>query len=309
MKIAQNYAELVGNTPLLRLNRLEKLWNVNAEIVAKIERFNPLSSVKDRLAKALIEAMESEGLLQENSVIIEPTSGNTGVGLAFIAATKGIPLILVMPATVSKERVAIVQALGAQVILTEGPLGMKGAIARAEALVTENPHYRMPQQFKHLANAAMHRQTTAQEILKDTDGNVAVFIAGVGTGGTITGVGESLKKYDPSIRIIAVEPKDSAVLSGGQPGPHRIQGIGAGFVPSILNRNVIDEIITVSNEDAIACTKLVAKQEGVFVGISSGAVLFAAKQVAMRPEFAGQRIVVLLPDTGERYLSTGIFEE
>ena len=309
MKIAQNYAELVGNTPLLRLNRLEKLWNVNAEIVAKIERFNPLSSVKDRLAKALIEAMESEGLLQENSVIIEPTSGNTGVGLAFIAATKGIPLILVMPATVSKERVAIVQALGAQVILTEGPLGMKGAIARAEALVAENPHYRMPQQFKHLANAAMHRQTTAQEILKDTDGNVAVFIAGVGTGGTITGVGETLKKYNPSIRIIAVEPKDSAVLSGGQPGPHRIQGIGAGFVPSILNRNVIDEIITVSNEDAIACTKLVAKQEGVFVGISSGAVLFAAKQVAMRPEFTSQRIVVLLPDTGERYLSTGIFEE
>ena len=309
MKIAQNYAELVGNTPLLRLNRFEKENNIPAEIVVKIERFNPLSSVKDRLAKALVEAMEQAGAIDKDNVLIEPTSGNTGIGLAFIAAAKGISLILVMPDTVSKERISIVKALGAQVLLTPGPLGMKGAIAKAEELVARNPHYRMPQQFTHLANAQIHRVTTAQEIWKDTNGEIVAFIAGVGTGGTITGVGEVLKQKNPSIQIIAVEPLDSAVLSGQNPGPHRIQGIGAGFIPTVLNRAIIDRIVTVSNEEAIAMTKHIAKMEGLFVGISSGAALVAASRLAKEKEYHGKRLVVILPDTGERYLSTGIFDD
>lgn len=309
MKIAQNYAELVGKTPLLRLNRLEKKLGSKAEIVVKIERFNPLSSVKDRLAKALVEAIEEAGLLKKDTVLVEPTSGNTGIGLAFIAATKGIQVVLVMPATATKERISIMQALGAKVILTEGRLGMKGAIEKAKNLVKENANYIMPQQFEHAANVKMHRQTTAQEIIQDTEGELAAFVAGVGTGGTITGVGEVLKELNPHIQIIAVEPQDSSVLTGGKPGPHQIQGIGAGFIPTILNRSVIDQIIGVSNQDAIAMTRLVAKTEGLFVGISSGAALVAAFSLAKDAAFNKKRIVVILPDTGERYLSTGIFDE
>lgn len=308
MNIYQNYAELVGNTPLLRLNKLEKELKTEGRLIAKIERFNPLSSVKDRLAKAMVEDLEHKGLINQDTVLVEPTSGNTGIGLAFICAAKGIPLVIIMPETVTKERVMTVKALGACVILTEGPLGMKGAIAKAESMLKENPRYIMPQQFKNLANAEMHRKTTAVEILRDTDHQVAAFVAGVGTGGTITGVGEVLKKALKNVEIVAVEPYDSSVLSGEKPGPHRIQGIGAGFIPDVLNVKVIDKIIRVTNDDAIQMAKLVAKTEGVFVGISSGAALVAAVEVAKNPKYKDQNIVVVLPDSGERYLSTGVFE-
>lgn len=308
MNIYQNYAELVGNTPLLRLNKLEIELKTEGRLIAKIERFNPLSSVKDRLAKAMVEDLEHKGLINQDTVLVEPTSGNTGIGLAFICAAKGIPLVIIMPETVTKERVMTVKALGACVILTEGPLGMKGAIAKAESMLKENPRYIMPQQFKNLANAEMHRKTTAVEILRDTDHQVAAFVAGVGTGGTITGVGEVLKKALKNVEIVAVEPYDSSVLSGEKPGPHRIQGIGAGFIPDVLNVKVIDKIIRVTNDDAIQMAKLVAKTEGVFVGISSGAALVAAVEVAKNPKYKDQNIVVVLPDSGERYLSTGVFE-
>lgn len=308
MKIYQNYAELVGNTPLLRLQKLEKETQTEGRLIAKIERFNPLSSVKDRLAKAMVDDLEARGLLKSDTVLVEPTSGNTGIGLAFICAAKSIPLIIIMPETVTKERVMTVKALGATVILTEGPMGMKGAIAKAESLLLENPNYIMPQQFKNLANAEMHRKTTAVEILNDTDGEVAAFVAGVGTGGTITGVGEVLKQKISDVKIVAVEPYDSSVLSGEKPGSHRIQGIGAGFIPDVLNMKVIDEIIRVTNDEAIQMAKLVAKTEGVFVGISSGAALVAAIKVAKNPVYKDKNIVVVLPDSGERYLSTGVFE-
>lgn len=308
MNIYQNYAELVGNTPLLRLNKLEKELKTEGRLIAKIERFNPLSSVKDRLAKAMVEDLERKGLITKDTVLVEPTSGNTGIGLAFICAAKGIPLVIIMPETVTKERVMTIKALGACVLLTEGPLGMKGAIAKAESMLKDHPNYIMPQQFKNLANAEMHRKTTAVEILRDTDNQVAAFVAGVGTGGTITGVGEVLKQTIKDVEIVAVEPYDSSVLSGEKPGSHRIQGIGAGFIPDVLNVKIIDRIIRVTNDDAIQMAKLVAKTEGVFVGISSGAALVAAVEVAKNPKYKDQNIVVVLPDSGERYLSTGVFE-
>ena len=308
MNIYQNYAELVGNTPLLRLKKLEKETHTEGRLIAKIERFNPLSSVKDRLAKALVEDLEQKGMIHKDTILVEPTSGNTGIGLAFICAAKGIPLVIIMPETVTKERVMTVKALGACVLLTEGALGIKGSIAKAEAMLKENPNYIMPQQFKNLANAEMHRKTTAVEILRDTDNQVAAFIAGVGTGGTITGVGEVLKQTLGQVEIVAVEPYDSSVLSGEKPGSHRIQGIGAGFIPDVLNVKIIDRIIRVTNDEAIQMAKLVAKTEGVFVGISSGAALVAAVEVAKNPKYKDLNIVVVLPDSGERYLSTGIFD-
>ncbi|MCR3906560.1 MAG: cysteine synthase A [Tenericutes bacterium] len=308
MKIANNYTELIGNTPLLRLNRYEKLIDSQAEIVVKLENFNPLSSVKDRLAFALIESIEKLGIVDDNTVFVEPTSGNTGIGLAFICAAKNYKLILTMPDTVTKERVQIVRGLGAEVILTDGTKGMKGAIAKANEIKSQGDKYIIPMQFENLANPEIHRRTTAIEILNDTDRQVDIFIAGVGTGGTITGVGEVLKKELKNIQIIAVEPTDSPVLSGGEPGPHKIQGIGAGFVPAILNREIIDEIIQITNDQAIETTRTLAKTEGVFMGVSSGAALYAATIVAKRKENKGKRIVVVLPDTGERYLSTALYE-
>ncbi|PKK94148.1 MAG: cysteine synthase A [Tenericutes bacterium HGW-Tenericutes-6] len=308
MKIAQNYLELIGKTPLLRLNTYEKKINSKAALIAKLENHNPLSSVKDRLALALIESMEKKGLVNEKTIFVEPTSGNTGIGLAFICAAKGYKLILTMPETVTKERVQIVKALGAEVHLTDQKLGMKGAILKAEAFLAQGPEYIMPMQFENEANAEMHRRTTALEILEDTEGKVDIFIAGVGTGGTITGVGEVLKKHNPNIQIIAVEPKDSAVLSGKEPGPHKIQGIGAGFIPKVLNQKVIDEIIQVSNEDAFHGARVLAKTEGVFAGISSGAIFHAATIVAKRKENEGKHIVFIVCDTGERYLSTPLYE-
>ena len=308
MKIAQNYGELVGHTPLVRLNRLEQTLNINAELIGKVERFNPLSSVKDRLAKALVEDLEERGLLKSDTVIVEPTSGNTGIGLAFICASRGIKLIIIMPETVTKERVMTIKALGAEVILTEGPMGMKGSIAYAEGLLKANPNYIMPQQFKSLANARMHKKTTAVEIIEDTDGQFDVFVAGVGTGGTITGVGEKLKETLPNVEVVAVEPQDSPVISGGKPGSHRIQGIGAGFIPDVLNVKVIDKIVTITNDEAIYMTKLVAKTEGIFLGISSGAAIMAAVKLAKEASYSNKRFIIILPDSGERYLSTGIFE-
>jgi len=308
MKIANNYVELIGKTPLLRLNNYEKLIDSKAEIIAKLENHNPLSSVKDRLAFALVESIEKLGLVNEHTVFVEPTSGNTGIGLAFVCAAKGYKLILTMPDTVSKERAQIAHALGAEVILTDGKLGMKGSIAKANELVSMHPNYIIPMQFENLANPEIHRKTTAIEILEDTDYKVDIFIAGVGTGGTITGVGEILKKTIPNVKIIAVEPIDSAVLSGGAPGPHKIQGIGAGFIPKVLNTNIIDQIITVSNEDAYETARVLAKTEGVFAGVSSGAILFAASQLAKLEENKGKRIVVIVCDTGERYLSTPLYQ-
>jgi len=308
MKIYQNYTELIGKTPLLRLNNYEKKVKSHAEIIVKLESHNPLSSVKDRLAFALIESIEKLGLVNETTVFVEPTSGNTGIGLAFICASKGYKLILTMPDTVSKERAQIVKALGAQVILTDGTKGMKGAIAKAEELKASNHNYIIPMQFENLANPEIHRKTTAIEILEDTDSKVDFFIAGVGTGGTITGVGEILKKKLKNVKIIAVEPKDSAVLSGNAPGPHKIQGIGAGFIPKVLNQSVIDEIIQVSNEDAFETTRMLAKTEGVFAGMSSGAILYAATQIAQKEENKGKRIVAIVCDTGERYLSTALWD-
>ncbi|GMB01549.1 cysteine synthase A [Pelosinus sp. IPA-1] len=308
-KIAKNLTELIGNTPLLELTNYNKKQNLAATVVVKLESFNPLGSVKDRVGYAMIRDAEETGLINNETVIIEPTSGNTGIGLAFVAAAKGYRLILTMPDTMSMERRNVLKALGAELVLTPGEKGMKGAIKKAEELAAENPNSYLPQQFKNLANPEIHRRTTAEEIWRDTDGQVDIFVAGVGTGGTVTGVGEVLKKRKPSVKIVAVEPFDSPVLSGGNPGPHKIQGIGAGFVPEILDTSVIDEIIPVKNEAAFGAAREVARTEGLLVGISSGAALAAATELALRPENAGKTIVVLLPDTGERYLSTALFEQ
>ncbi|HEQ71786.1 MAG TPA: cysteine synthase A [Spirochaetia bacterium] len=306
-KILVDITKTVGKTPLVRINRITK--GLRAEIIVKIESFNPLSSVKDRIGVAMIEAAEKAGLLSKDSVIIEPTSGNTGIALAFVCAAKGYHLILTMPDTMSLERRQLLSILGAELVLTEGTKGMKGAIAKAEELAAAHKKSFMPQQFKNPANPEIHRLTTAEEIWEDTDGKIDYFIAGVGTGGTITGTGEILKKRKPSVKIIAVEPEDSPVLSGGKPGPHKIQGIGAGFVPDVLNKNVIDEIIRVTHEDAGVTARRLAKEEGILAGISSGAALWGALEVAKRKEAEGKMIVVLLPDSGERYLTTWLFQE
>ena len=305
--IAQKLTDLIGNTPLMALNRYSREAGLPDPLLGKLEYFNPLGSVKDRIAFAMIEAGEAAGKIKPDTLIIEPTSGNTGIGLAFVAASRGYKLILTMPETMSVERRNLLKALGAELVLTPGAEGMKGAIRKAEELAQANPNSFLPQQFKNLANPEMHRKTTAEEIWRDTGGKVDIIVAGVGTGGTITGVGEVLKSRNPAVQIIAVEPADSPVLSGGQPGPHKIQGIGAGFVPDVLNPNIIDEIITVKNDDAMATGRELAKTEGLLIGISCGAAVWAATQVARRPENKGKVIVVILPDTGERYLSTPLF--
>ncbi len=307
MRIFHSATELIGNTPLLRLSRLEGKHGIQASILAKLEYFNPAGSVKDRIAKAMLDAAEADGHLTPDSVIIEPTSGNTGIGLAAIAAAKGYRMIVVMPETMSVERRQMVQAYGAELVLTEGAKGMKGAIAKAEELARDIPHSFIPEQFDNPANPRVHEQTTGPEIWRDTDGQVDIFVAGVGTGGTVTGVGQYLKAQNPNVQVIAVEPADSPVLSKGQAGAHKIQGIGAGFVPAILNTSIYDEVIPVQNEDAFAWGREIARTEGVMVGISSGAALWAAIEVAKRPENKGKNIVVLLPDTGSRYLSTPMF--
>ena len=307
-RIAKKLTDLIGNTPLLELGNFGREHNAQATIIAKLEYFNPGGSVKDRIGFSMIEDAEKQGLLNKESIIIEPTSGNTGIALAFIAAAKGYRLILTMPETMSIERRNLLKALGAELVLTPGPEGMSGAIRKAEALNAEYPNSFVPQQFKNPANPAIHRQTTAEEIWNDTDGNVDIFVSGVGTGGTITGVGEVLKQRKPGVKIVAVEPFDSQVIAGGKPGPHKIQGIGAGFIPDILNTGVIDEIIAVTNEDALRTGRKLAKTEGLIVGISSGAAVFAALQLALREENKGKRIVVILPDTGERYLSTLLYQ-
>ena len=301
--------QLIGHTPLLELKGIEKELGLKARLLAKLEYFNPAGSVKDRIAKAMLDEAEAQGLLVPGSVIIEPTSGNTGIGLAAVAAARGYRIIIVMPETMSVERRQLMRAYGAELVLTEGAKGMKGAIAKAEELAREIPHSFIPGQFVNPANPAAHRATTGPEIWADTDGQVDIFVAGVGTGGTITGVGEYLKGEKPEIRVVAVEPKDSPVLSEGKAAPHKIQGIGAGFVPQVLNTGLYDEIIPVSNEDAFATGRLIGRREGVLAGISSGAAAFAAIELARREENAGKTIVVLLPDTGDRYLSTPLFAE
>jgi len=307
-KIAAKLTDLIGNTPLLELSNFNEHHQLESRLIAKLEYFNPGGSVKDRIGNAMISDAEKRGILKPDSVIIEPTSGNTGIALALVAAAKGYRIILTMPETFSIERRNLLKALGAELVLTPGPLGMKGAIAKAVELAETTPNSFVPQQFKNPANPAIHRATTAEEIWKDTDGEVDIFVSGVGTGGTVTGVGEVLKERKPSVQIIAVEPKDSPVISGGNPGPHKIQGIGPGFIPDVLNRSVIDEVITVSNEDAFETSRQLARSEGLLVGISSGAATFAALQVAKRPENKGKTIVVVLPDTGERYLSTILYQ-
>lgn len=303
-KIVKSLTELIGNTPLLSLTNYNKKHAPNAEIIVKLEYFNPAGSVKDRIGKALIEDAEQKGFLKPGSVIIEPTSGNTGIGLASVAAAKGYRVILTMPETMSIERRNLLKAYGAELVLTEGAKGMKGAIAKAEELAKEIPNSFIPGQFVNPANPAIHRATTGPEIWKDTDGKVDIFVAGVGTGGTVTGVGEYLKSQNPNVKIVAVEPADSPVLSKGVAGPHRIQGIGAGFVPDTLNTKVYDEVVTVEIDNALSTVKELAKNEGLLVGISSGAAVYAATQLASRPENKGKVIVALLPDTGERYLSS-----
>ena len=307
-KIAEHLTELIGKTPLLELTNYEKENELEAKIIGKLEYFNPLGSVKDRVAYAMIEDGIKKGKINNETVIIEPTSGNTGIGLAFVAASKVLHLILTMPDTMSVERRKIVSALGAEIVLTPGKEGMKGAIAKAEQLKEEYGNAIIPQQFENAANPAIHKETTAKEIWEDTDGKVDIFVSAVGTGGTLTGTGAGLREKNPDVKIIAVEPKDSAVLSGGKPGPHKIQGIGAGFVPKVLDTQLIDEIIPVENEAAFQTARKVAKTDGLLVGISSGAALYAADVLARRPENKGKNIVVLLPDTGERYLSTALFE-
>jgi len=307
--IAKSLTDLIGNTPLLELSNYNKNHQLDAKLVAKLEFFNPTGSVKDRIGYAMIKAAEEQGLLNENTTIIEPTSGNTGIGLAFAAASLGYRLIITLPDTFSAERQKMMKALGAELVLTPGREGMRGAIRKAEQLSQEIPNSFIPQQFSNPANPEIHRKTTAEEIWRDTDGQVDVFVAGVGSGGTITGVGEVLKKYNPSVRIVAVEPFESPVLSGGKPGAHKIQGIGAGFVPDIFDKSVVDEVVKVKGDDAIQTARTLARSEGLLVGISSGAAAFAATQLAGRPENKGKTIVVLLPDTGERYLSTNLFQE
>ena len=308
-KIYASADQLIGKTPLLELTHIEKELNLKAKILAKLEYFNPAGSVKDRIAKAMIDDAETTGKLKPGSVIIEPTSGNTGIGLASVAAARGYRIILVMPETMSVERRQLMQAYGAELVLTEGSKGMKGAIAKADELAKKIPDSFIPGQFVNPANPAVHRATTGPEIWADTDGKVDIFVAGVGTGGTVTGVGEYLKSQNPTVKVVAVEPAGSPVLSKGTPGAHKIQGIGAGFVPQVLNTGVYDEIIAVENEDAFATGRKIGKAEGVLVGISSGAAVFAAIELAQRPENAGKTIVVLLPDTGDRYLSTPLFND
>lgn len=306
-KIAKQLTELIGGTPLLELSNYEKKKELKAQLVAKLEYFNPLGSVKDRVANAMIEQGIKDGKINQDTVIIEPTSGNTGIGLAFVTASKGLHLILTMPDTMSMERRKIVKALGAEIVLTPGRAGMRGAIEKAAQLKEEYGNAFIPQQFENEANPAIHKVTTAQEIWQDTDGKVDIFVSSVGTGGTLTGTGAGLREKNPNVKIIAVEPATSAVLSGEQPGPHKIQGIGAGFIPKVMDMSLVDEIIKVGNEEAFETAREVAKSDGLLVGISSGAALWAATELAKRPENAGKRIVVLLPDTGERYLSTSLF--
>lgn len=306
-KVARSLTELVGNTPLLELNHFAKLNRLKARVLVKLEYFNPAGSVKDRVALAMIEDAERRGLLQPGATLIEPTSGNTGVGLAFVAAAKGYHLVLTMPDTMSVERRTLLQALGAELVLTSGAQGMKGAIAKAEELHQATPGSLILQQFENPANPAVHRRTTGEEIWRDTDGQIDIFVAGVGTGGTVSGTGEALKAHNPSVRVVAVEPADSPVLEGGKPGPHKIQGIGAGFVPRNYHADVVDEVVPVANDAAIKTSRELARTEGLLVGISSGASVSAAVELARRPENEGKVIVALLPDTGERYLSTLLY--
>ncbi len=308
-KIAKSLVDLIGNTPLLELTNYNNAEGLEARLIAKLEYFNPAGSVKDRIGYAMIKDAEERGIINKDTVIIEPTSGNTGIALAFVAAARGYKLILLMPETFSVERRNLLKALGAELVLTPGTEGMNGAVRRAEELAAATPNSFVPNQFKNPANPAIHRKTTAEEIWRDTDGQVDIFVGGVGTGGTITGVGEVFKQKKPSVQIVAVEPFDSPVLSGGKPGPHKIQGIGPGFVAEIINRSVIDEIYKVKNEEAIETARQLSKSEGLLVGFSSGAAAFAATQIAKRPENKGKTIVALLPDTGERYLSTVLFQQ
>ena len=307
MKIASDVTQLIGNTPLVRINRLTE--GLPGEVVAKLEYFNPSHSVKDRIGVAMIDAGEKAGLIKPDTIIVEPTSGNTGIALAFAAAARGYGLVLVMPETMSRERRMLLKAYGADLVLTPGSEGMGGAIRKAEEIAASDPHYYMPQQFNNPANPEIHRRTTAEEIWRDTDGKVDIVVAGVGTGGTITGVGEVLKARKASVRMVAVEPDTSPVLSGGEKGPHVIQGIGAGFVPQVLNTKIYEEIIRVTNDDALQTARLMATREGLLVGISSGAAVWSALQVAARPENAGKLIVVIIPSFGERYLSTSLFAD